>query len=107
MQISMKRRFSRDRQVSPTTNHTHEILAKLSRLALLYAAEEPESIAVLRLYRDQIKTGALTPPNASSPPEERWVLTLGYRRVDEAWIDAETARLTRRSLPANSSSPTA
>ena len=112
----MKRRFSRDRQdhQAPLSNHTHEILTKLSRLALLYAAEEPEHIAIVRLYRDQIKAGALTPPKEAAPgaqdrPEERWVLQLGYRRLDEAWIDAETTRLTRRSLPlpSNGSSPNA
>jgi hypothetical protein len=109
----MKRRFSRDLQdnQAPLSNRTHEILTKLSRLALLYAAEEPEHIAIVRLYRDQIKTGALSPTptthKAPNRPEERWVLQLGYRRLDEAWVDAETTRLTRRSLPANGSSPNA
>jgi hypothetical protein len=109
----MKRRFLRDLQdnQAPATSGAHVILTKLSRLALLYAAEEPEHIAIVRLYRDQIKTGALTPIHtahkAPDRPEERWVLQLGYRRLDEAWVDAETTRLTRRSLPTNGSSPNA
>jgi hypothetical protein len=109
----MKRRFSRDLQegqVAPTTSN-REVLTKLSRLALLYAAEEPENIALVRLYRDQIKSGALTPNENAlrliAPPEERWVLQLGYRRLDEAWVDAETSRLTHRSVSSstNGSSP--
>jgi hypothetical protein len=98
----MKRRFARDLHKKPNT--TQEILIKLSRLALLYAAEEPENISTVRLYRDQIKSGEIDPPKDKTPPEESWVLQLGFRRLDETWVDAELARLTRRSLPTRGTS---
>jgi hypothetical protein len=74
-------------------------LSKLSRLALLYSAEEPEQLPIVRLYRDRILSGEVTAPNAPTPPEERWVLQLGFRRLDEAWIDAEMYRLMLRATP--------
>lgn len=72
------------------------VLSKLSQLALRYAAEGGGDLSLLRFYRDAIASGRVAPPQGSEPPEERWVLLLGYRRLDERWLDAELLRLAAR-----------
>jgi hypothetical protein len=84
------------RSPTPRSSKSREILEKLSRLALLYAAEEQENLPIARLYRERILSGEVQAPLNTSIAEERWVLHLGFRRLDEAWIDAETHRLMRR-----------
>lgn len=92
--LGMRRRFSRTAQSkgSPTRSPQSEILEKVSRLALLYAADDLDALSMLRFYRDQIKAGKVETPKPNALPEERWVLHLGFRQLDEAWVDAEIER---------------